>query len=95
MHLDKMLEWIKKCKYLPENDLKQLCDYVCDILVCEPNVIPVPSPVSICGDIHGQFYDLLELFRVGGELPDTTYVFLGDFGLNLFLARNCKIIFSR
>jgi len=79
MHLDKMLEWIKKCKYLPENDLKQLCDYVCDILVCEPNVIPVPSPVSICGDIHGQFYDLLELFRVGGELPDTSYVFLGDF----------------
>lgn len=80
MNLDKMLAWIKKCKYLPENDLKQLCDYVCDILVCEPNVIPVPSPVSICGDIHGQFYDLLELFNVGGELPETSYVFLGDFG---------------
>ena len=56
-----------------------MCDIVCDLLLEESNVQPVSTPVTVCGDIHGQFYDLEKLFRTGGAVPDTNYVFLGDF----------------
>ena len=74
--LDKWIEKIRKCELLPELDLKHLCEYVQEIMLEESTVHPVSSPVTICGDIHGQFHDLLELFRTGGECPETSYIFM-------------------
>jgi|EP00945_MAST-04E_sp_MAST-4E-sp1_P007554 serine/threonine-protein phosphatase 6 catalytic subunit len=77
--LDECLATLRKGQYLAEDDLRRVCEIVKEILVEESNVQPVASPVTVCGDVHGQFDDLLELFRTGGEIPDTKYVFLGDF----------------
>lgn len=72
--LDEWLEEAKQCHYLPEAVMKQLCEMVKEVLMEESNIQPVVTPVTICGDIHGQFYDLLELFRVAGGMPGETNV---------------------
>mmetsp|Transcript_11328 Transcript_11328/g.27869 ORF Transcript_11328/g.27869 Transcript_11328/m.27869 type:complete len:312 (-) Transcript_11328:158-1093(-) len=77
--LDRQIEQLKECKYMKEADVKTLCSKAREILMEEGNVQRVSTPVTICGDIHGQFYDLMELFKVGGDCPDTNYLFLGDF----------------
>jgi serine/threonine-protein phosphatase 4 catalytic subunit len=68
-----------KCEIIKESEVKILCQKAMEILMEESNVQRVDAPVTICGDIHGQFYDLKELFKVGGDCPDTNYLFLGDF----------------
>jgi serine/threonine-protein phosphatase 6 catalytic subunit len=73
---DKWIEQLQTCSHLPELDMKKLCDCVKNILLEESNIQPVSSPVTICGDIHGQFWDLLELLRKGGQVPQTSYIFM-------------------
>ena len=77
--VDSWLSTVKSGGILPERDLRLLCEKIKEILIEESNVQPVSAPVTICGDIHGQFHDLLELFEKGGQIPDTRYVFMGDF----------------
>ncbi|KAF4395911.1 hypothetical protein G4B88_028081 [Cannabis sativa] len=77
--LDRQIEQLKKCEPLKESEVKALCLKAMEILVEESNVQRVDAPVTICGDIHGQFYDMKELFKVGGDCPKTNYLFLGDF----------------
>ena len=77
--VDKWLETLKQGNCIPENDVKSLCDKVKEIFIEESNVQPVTAPVIVCGDIHGQIYDLFELFEKGGQIPDSKYVFMGDY----------------
>lgn len=73
---DKWIEQLRQCRHLSEQDMTLLCDRVKSILLEESNIQPVSSPVTICGDIHGQFWDLIELLRRGGDVPDTSYIFM-------------------
>eukprot|EP00892_Ulva_mutabilis_P009774 jgi/Ulvmu1/7169/UM034_0077.1 len=77
--LDKWIEQLKRCEPISESDVKVLCHLALDVLVEESNVQQVSAPVTVCGDIHGQFFDMKELFEVGGDCPSTNYLFMGDF----------------
>lgn len=78
-NLDEQISQLMQCKPLSEQEVRGLCEKAKEILMEESNVQPVKSPVTICGDIHGQFHDLAELFRIGGKCPDTNYLFMGDY----------------
>lgn len=78
-NVDKWLEQLKDLEPLEEADLKQLCEKAKEIFIEESNVQNVSAPVIICGDLHGQIYDVLELFKKGGEIPNSRYIFMGDY----------------
>jgi len=77
--LDRQIEQLRRCELIKEAEVKALCAKAREILVEESNVQRVDPPVTICGDVHGQFYDLKELFKIGDDCPETNYLFLGDF----------------
>ena len=89
--LDGHIKLLKECKYITgENEVKLLCDKAKELLIKENNVVLLNAPLTVsidlktlflqvCGDIHGQFYDLRELFKKGGDIENNCYLFLGDF----------------
>jgi len=79
LDIDRCIQQLTECKPLLESEVVQVCELAKAILSKESNCHPVRCPVTISGDIHGQFHDLMELFRIGGFPPDTNYLFLGDY----------------
>ena len=76
---NKCLSQLKKGEQIKENEIKIIYDKEIEILQQEPNLIHLEAPITVCGDIHSQFYDLLELFQIGDNTPITNYLFLGDY----------------
>ncbi|KAH9682063.1 serine/threonine-protein phosphatase PP1 [Citrus sinensis] len=64
---------------LSESEIRQLCVVSKGIFLRQPNLLEIEAPIKICGDIHGQYSDLLRLFEYGGLPPRSNYLFLGDY----------------
>jgi len=64
---------------VPESDLRALCLKAREMFLGQPMLLELEAPLKICGDIHGQYFDLLRLFDYGGFPPESNYLFLGDY----------------
>lgn len=64
---------------LTESEIKYLCAESIKVFMSQPMLLEVDPPIVICGDIHGYYYKLMNLFGMGGFPPDSDYLFLGDY----------------
>jgi len=64
---------------LTEAQITGLCVRSRAIFLSQPALLELEAPIKICGDVHGQYYDLLRLLEYGGFPPESNYLFLGDY----------------
>jgi serine/threonine-protein phosphatase PPG1 len=77
--LDECISRLSKKELLAESVVEAICAKTKELLMKESNVVHIRAPVTVVGDIHGQFFDMMEIFKIGGPCPDTNYLFLGMF----------------
>lgn len=64
---------------LAEEEVTEICKQAREVFLSQPMLLKVSAPVRICGDLHGQYFDLLRIFDYGGFPPEANYLFLGDY----------------
>ena len=95
MDLDACISGLFNFALPTEATLRELCDRLKRYHYSHPNIASVKSPVTVVGDLHGHFFDLLELFRVSGSLPHPHYIFLGNYvDLGKFSIHTIALLFA-
>lgn len=84
---------------LNRGDFKWLTKKSIEVFKREPIMLNIGAPLCVLGDLHGQYFDLLRFLQIGGDLPETKYLFLGDYvdrgwnsveTITLLLALKCR-----
>lgn len=78
--LDECIARLYRKELLADSVIEAICAKTKELLMKESNVVHISAPVTVVGDIHGQFFDMIEIFKIGGYCPDTNYLFLGGSG---------------
>ena len=68
----------QECPFSIE-EITYVCKEARELLLSQPVLLELSGPIHVCGDIHGQFTDLIDLFRLCGDPADSNYLFLGDY----------------
>ena len=76
---NEQIKLVTETKLLSEDELKYLCIKSMEIFMQESSFLELTAPIIICGDIHGQYRDLIRLFDFGGSPQKKQYLFLGDY----------------
>ena len=58
---------------LSVQDATSLCNYAREVFMQQPMLLELGAPIKICGDVHGQYTDLLRLFEYGGFPPEVCH----------------------
>jgi hypothetical protein len=64
LDLDNVIARLRETKYPPAPTTRAICNIAIQLLTDLPNVVSVDTPITVCGDTHGQCFDLLELLRL-------------------------------
>ena len=64
---------------LKEEEIRTVLNAVREIFMSQPMLLEIRPPVRVCGDTHGQYYDLLRIYEKCGFPPYSNYLFLGDY----------------
>ncbi len=76
-------------KEISQDDIIALCEQAAELFLRQPMLLELAAPIKICGDIHGQFHDLLRVFELGGFPPDVSEKASGNRCFRLLKKSNC------
>lgn len=66
-------------EFYSADNIKHICERSKEIFLSQPTLLELTGPITIVGDLHGQYIDLLRIFTHNGYPPESNYLFLGDY----------------